>query len=57
VLVTFHAHNDAGVATTFRVDDVSLPVCGHWLYLPLILWHRAPPPIFGDDFNDGNPAG
>ena len=58
VLVTFHAHNDAGVATTFRVDDVDLPTCGHRLYLPLVLRnHPASIPIFSDNFNDGDLAG
>ena len=55
VLVTFHAHNDAGVATTFRVDDVE-PCCLRAPALP------APDPaaprpdlIFGDDFNEDRP--
>ena len=39
VLVTFHAHTDATLPTTFRVDDASLSACGlptHPIYLPLI---------------------
>ena len=58
VLITFHAHNDASVASTFRVDDVNLPVCGHGLYLPLVLRnHPAATSIFSDNFNDGDLAG
>jgi hypothetical protein len=58
VLVTFHAHNDPSVATTFRVDDVDLPICRSGLYLPLVLRnHPAAIPIFSDNFDDGDLAG
>jgi hypothetical protein len=43
VLVTFHAHTDGAVPTTFRVDDAALLACGpprHPTYLPLTLRDR-----------------
>jgi hypothetical protein len=36
-LLGFVAGNDASVPTTFRVDNIELLCCGHFLDLPLIL--------------------